>query len=43
MLEYQNIKIFLQKVTFQIVLNNFFGLKKLKTLYCGHVISDLNG
>ena len=34
LVEYQNIKTFLQKTMFQ---------KKLKTLFDGHVISDLNG
>ena len=34
LLEYQNIKTFLQKAMFQ---------KKLKTLFGGHFISDLNG
>ena len=32
MLEYQNIKTFLQKVTFQIGLKKFLWLKKLKIL-----------
>ena len=32
LLEYQNIKTFLQKVTFQIGLKNFLGFKKLKIL-----------
>ena len=31
--EYQNTKIFLQKVTFQIPLKKFLWLKKLKTLF----------
>ena len=38
--EYQNIKIFLQKVTLQIVLKKFLWLKKLKILCHGHVIND---
>ena len=42
MLEYQNIKIFLQKVIFQIGLKKFLLLKKLKILCREHVISDLN-
>ena len=45
-LEYQNIKIFLQKVAFQIYLKKFLWLQKLKILYRGpwtYVISDLNG
>ena len=41
MLEYQNIKIFLQKVTFQIDLKKCLWLKKLKTLLRGHIISRL--
>ena len=43
LLEYQNIKIFLKKFTFQIDLESFLWLKKFKILCCGHVISDLNG
>ena len=35
-LEYQNIKIFL-KVTLQIGLMKLLRLKKLKTLFCGHI------
>ena len=35
-LEYQNIKIFL-KVTLQICLMKLLRLKKLKTLFCGHI------
>ena len=42
MLEYQNIKIFLEKVTLQIGLKRFLWLKRLKILCHGHtVISDL--
>ena len=41
LLEYQNIKTFLQKVIFQIGLKKFLWLKKSKTLCRGHVISDL--
>ena len=37
-LEYQNIETFLQKTIFQIGLNKFFLIKKLKTLFCGHII-----
>ena len=36
LLEYQNIKIFLQKVTLQICLKKFLWLKKLKILCRGH-------
>ena len=43
LLEYQNMKIFLQKVTFQIGLKKFSWLRKLKILCCEHVITDLNG
>ena len=43
LLEYHNIKTFLQKAMFQIGLKNFLWLKKLKTLCGGHVISDLKG
>ena len=44
LLEYQNIKTFLQKVTFQIGLKNFLWLKKLKILCPEHVvINNLNG
>ena len=38
MLEYQNTKIFLQKVAFQIGLEKFLLLKKLKILFCGHML-----
>ena len=38
MLEYQNIKIFLQKVTFQLGLKKFFWLQKIKILCCGHML-----
>ena len=38
-LEYQNIKIFLQKVTLQICLKKFLGLKKLKIMWRGHMLS----
>ena len=38
MLEYQNIKIFMQKVMFQIGLKKFLWLKKLKLLCHGHMI-----
>ena len=41
MLQYQNIKIFLQKAIFQIDLKKLWWLKKLKILYLG--LSDLNG
>ena len=41
MLQYQNIKIFLQKAIFQIDLKKLWWLKKLKILYRG--LSDLNG
>ena len=42
LLEYQNIKIFLEKVTLQIGLKRFLWLKRLKILCHGHtVISDL--
>ena len=39
MLEYQNIKIFLQKVTLQIGLKKFFWLKNLKILFLRHMLS----
>ena len=39
LLEYQNIKIFLQKVTLQIGLKKFFWLKNLKTLFLRHMLS----
>ena len=42
LLEYQNTKKFLQKVTFQIGLK-FLRLKKLKILFRGHVVNDPNG
>ena len=42
MLEYQNIKIVLQKVTLQIGQKKLLWLKKLKILCRGHVINDLN-
>ena len=38
MLQYQNIKIFLQKVTIQIGLTKFVRLKKLKTLFREHML-----
>ena len=38
LLEYQNIKTFLQKAMFQIGLKKFLRLKKLKTLCRGHVL-----
>ena len=38
MLEYQNIKMFLKKVTLHIVLKEILCLKKLKILYHGHII-----
>ena len=37
-LEYQNIKLFLQKTIFQIDLKKFLWLKKLKTLCRGHIL-----
>ena len=42
LLEYQNTKKFLQKVTVQIGLK-FLRLKKLKILFRGHVVNDPNG
>ena len=36
--EYQNIKIFLQKVTFQNGLKKFLRLQMLKVLYHGHML-----
>ena len=36
MYQYQNMKTFLQKITFQIGLKMFFWLKKLKILFRGH-------
>ena len=38
LLEYQNLKVFLQKVTLQSGRKKLLGLKKLKILYRGHVI-----
>ena len=38
MSEYQNIKIFWQKITLKIVRKKFLWLKKLKILYCGHML-----
>ena len=44
LLEYQNIKIFLQKVTLQIGVKKILWLKRLKILFSGgYVINDLNG
>ena len=46
MKQYQNLKTFLQKVTFQIGLKKFLWLQKLKIPCRGHMlltISDLNG
>ena len=40
LLEYQNLKTFLQKAMLQINPKKFFWLKKLKILSSGHVISD---
>ena len=37
-LEYQNIKMFLQKVTLQIGLKKFLWLKNFKTMYRGHML-----
>ena len=38
LLEYQNIKAFLQTTTFQTGLKKFSELKKLKTLFHGHML-----
>ena len=38
MLEYENIKMILQKVTLQIDLEKFLRLKKLKSLFLGHML-----
>ena len=38
LLQYQNIKIFLQKAMFQIDLKKFLWLKKLKMLCCEHML-----
>ena len=38
LLEYQNIKIFFAIFTLQIHLKKFLWLKKLKILYCGHLL-----
>ena len=38
MLEYQNIKTFLEKAMFQIGLKTLLWLKKLKTLFGGHML-----
>ena len=44
MLEYQNIKIFLEKAMFQIGLKKVLNIKKAKnTALCTYVISDRNG
>ena len=37
LLEYQNIKTFLQRAMFQIGLRKFLLLKKLKILFCRHM------
>ena len=37
-LGYQNIKIFLQKAMLEFGLKKFLWLKKLKTLFCGHML-----
>ena len=39
--EYQNTKTFLFKAILQIGLKKFLCLKKLKILFCGHVINGL--
>ena len=41
LLKYQNTNTFFQKAMFQIGLKKFSLLQKLKTLFCGHAISDL--
>ena len=38
LLDYQNIKTFLQKVALQIGMKMFLWLKKLKILCCGHML-----
>ena len=38
LLEYQNIKTFLEKAMFQIVLKTFLLLQKLKIVSCGHIM-----
>ena len=38
LLEFQNIKAFLQKVIFQIGLKQFSSLENLKALSCGHML-----
>ena len=38
LLEYQSIKIFLQNIMFKIGLKKYLWLKKLKTLYCEHML-----
>ena len=38
MLEYKNIKIFLQKVMFQIGVKKFLGSQKFKILHHGHML-----
>ena len=43
MLQHQNTKIFLLKDILQIGLKKFLYLKKLKTLFYRHIISDFNG
>ena len=43
LLEYQNIKTFLQKAMFQLSLKNFLWLKKRKILCRGYVINDVKG
>ena len=37
-LEYQKIKIFLEKAMFQIVLEKFLGLERLKNLFLEHML-----
>ena len=41
MLEYPNIRMFLQKLTLQIGLNKLLWLKELKTLFLGHMLLAL--
>ena len=38
LIEYKNIKTFLQKAIFQIGLKKFLLLQKLKILFCGHML-----
>ena len=40
-LEYQDIKIFLEKAMFQMILKKFLLLQKLKILFQGHMLLEI--